>query len=482
MEERSPSQVFGTIASPDLSPTPSHIQDSQHDDTHNIRSSPDDSYAGEINPGASEDRAGKEPRGSELRDQQVLVPESSATHRGETDEVEGDSRSSFRVEETPRERRAAEYYGEEHTHRRSYRVGHHRSSSSTMRYRSRVSSERHRDRSESPRRRRRFDEYWYREEHEHRRRSLRPASLGYFLRRRYSSLSFAVSRSRSRSGVLYRRTQWQPARRAYDPVRSTQLDSRVTRLRRVPSEESVPRESGARYASAMSDDEESSRIIDIDPPVVAGANSETEPVIPKVPLAGYHLEDPRREDYAPGFRRDLHPQEHELVDLTVSTREQHYEARQLTNSRERLSSPSTFVVPTGTEARKRRRDCTSRDHRWNVHGGTAGSILVRKIRSPGRRRHSWAQGPSESEEDNTASPFEGRAGTERRQHSSIASHDTAGVTSAAAQLKKPRNEHDTPGHRQQSPVREYAEYGESTASTSRVTREIQEEPSPGGVS
>lgn len=336
MEERSPSQAFGTIPSPDLSPTSSHIQDSRRD-VHDTRSSPEDSYAGEPNPAESEKRTGNEPSGSEFRDQHVLVAEKSDAHRGETDAKDGDRRSPFRAEETVRGRRAVDYHGEDHSHRRSYRVERHRSSSCTRRCRSR------RERSESPRRRRRFDEHRYREEYERRRRSLKPPSLGYFLRRRYSSLSFAVSRSHSRSGVLYRRTQWQSARRAYDTVRSTQLDRRGTRLRSVRSVETVPRESDGLYGNATSGGQESSRIIDADPPVMVGANSETERVIPKVALAGYHLEDPRSEDYAPGFRRDSHPQEHELVDLTVSTHEQRYEARQLYGSGDASLGPTGLI-------------------------------------------------------------------------------------------------------------------------------------------
>ncbi|KAL1467431.1 hypothetical protein MTO96_042187 [Rhipicephalus appendiculatus] len=262
----------------------------------------------------------------------MLVSEKSGTHPGESSAIDSDCRSLFRAEELTRERRDAEYHAEEHTHRRSYRVERYRSSSYTMRYRSRVSSERHRDRSDSPRRRRRFEEDWYMEEHERRRRSLRPASFGYFWRRQYSSLSFAVSRSHSRSGVLYRRTQRQPARRAYGPVRSMESHQRSTQQHRVRSLETVPREGDWRHGSAMSTEREPSRIIETDPPIEDGVNSEPERVIPKVQLAEYHLEDPRREDYAPGFHRDLHIQEHEVIDLTVSTHERHYEAQELNGS------------------------------------------------------------------------------------------------------------------------------------------------------
>uniref|UniRef100_A0A224Y615 Uncharacterized protein n=1 Tax=Rhipicephalus zambeziensis TaxID=60191 RepID=A0A224Y615_9ACAR len=327
MEEQSSSHSFGTMASPDLSPTSSHIQDSRHDEAHGIRISPEDSYAGELHCGASNNHPGREQSGAVLRDQQVLVSEKSGTHPGESNAIESDRRSLFRAEELTRERRDAEYHAEEHTHRMSYRVERHRSSSYTVSYRSRVSSERHRDRSESSRRRRRSDEHWYREEHERRRRSLRPASLGYFLRRRYSSLSFAVSRSHSRSGVLYRRTTRQPARRAYGPVRSTESDRRSTQQHRVRSLETVPREGDGWHGSAMSTEQEPSRVIETDPPIEDGVNSEPERVIPKVQLAEYHLEDPRREDYAPGFRRNLHLQQYELIDLTVPTHEQHYGAQ-----------------------------------------------------------------------------------------------------------------------------------------------------------
>lgn len=336
MEVWSPSQSSDTVTSPDSSLTSPHIQDYRHDDAREFRFRPISSSDDELDHGSPENRTGREPSGYAFRDQHMLEVDMPGRRRSETDEEVVNCCFPFRSEDSTRERRAVEYYGER-AYRRSYRVERDRSSSCNRRCRSRSSSERRREQSESPRRRRPLVEYRYGEEQERRRRSFRPASMGYFLRRRYLSLSFTVFRSHSRSRVWYRRTQWQPPRRAYYPVRSTQLDRHCTRRRSISADRSAPCE------SAMSGEQESSRIIDADPPVVDRVNFEAERVIPKQPLAGYHLEDPRKEDYAPGFRHDSHPQEHELVDHTVSTQEQSYEVRQVYGSSDASFGPNDQI-------------------------------------------------------------------------------------------------------------------------------------------
>ncbi|KAH8030710.1 hypothetical protein HPB51_011497 [Rhipicephalus microplus] len=303
----------------------SRIKDSQHDGAHGIKHSHADNYAYDFVKGLPKGHPGKEPSGSLPHDQQVMVSENSGTLSGES---LTDRRSHFKAQELTGGSRDAEYHAGKQTHRRPHQVERHRPSSSTMIYRPRASSERHRERSKSPRRRRSFDWYRYREAHERRRSSLSPASRGYSSERRYSSLLFAVSRSRSRSGVLHRRTQWTPAPRPYHPVRLTQSDRRSPQLHHVRSVETVRRVGEGRLSGAMSAEQEHSRIIETDRAVEDVKNSGVERVIPKVPLAGQLLKDPRRENYCPGSRRDSHLQEYELIDRTMFTDEEHYKEAQ----------------------------------------------------------------------------------------------------------------------------------------------------------
>lgn len=334
MEKRSSSESLGTIASPDSPLTQSNIQDSRHIGAHSVRSSHEDVRvaftASEIDNRASGNFTGPEMSSSELRDVASRAVEESVTYRSEPRAMESEHRS-FRAEElTTRERRAAEYHGAEHTHRRSYGPERQRTSSCSRKYKARVSSERHRKRSASPRRRRHVDEHRYREDYERRRRSLKAASLRHLVRRRYSSLSFGGTSSQSRSSALYRRAQRQPSRRMSEYTRST-LEERRARPRRLPSGEPVRRESDGRYRSGMSSDPHAPEMATLtDPPVIVAVNSTSQPerIIPELPLVGYRLEDPRKEDYAPGFRRDPRPQECKSANITSSISEQHYKMQQ----------------------------------------------------------------------------------------------------------------------------------------------------------
>lgn len=134
------------------------------------------------------------------------------------------------------------------------------------------------------------------------------------------------------------------------------------------------------------------------------------------------------------------------------------------------------MEPSGTQERKRSETALQE---------TTGETSVAAQREDPREKHhasgrgqqSRAQEHSESEE-NTASSSKGDAGTERRECSRSASHDTAAQRSVAAQLKKARNEHEPPSRRQPSEVQKYAESeGDSTASTQQASPNIQEEHS-----
>lgn len=127
-----------------------------------------------------------------------------------------------------------------------------------------------------------------------------------------------MSSGQSVPRALYRRKLWHAARRAHNPVRSTQEDRHDTLLRSVPSSEPVPRESDGRFGTASSSEPEAPT----EPPVLLAANSQAERIIPQVTLTGYHLHDPRGEDYAPGFRGYTIREEHKPEDRRTSAPEE----------------------------------------------------------------------------------------------------------------------------------------------------------------
>nr|XP_050047824.1 uncharacterized protein LOC126544525 [Dermacentor andersoni]XP_054917061.1 uncharacterized protein LOC126544525 [Dermacentor andersoni]XP_054917062.1 uncharacterized protein LOC126544525 [Dermacentor andersoni] len=333
MEKRSSSEFLGTIASPDSPMTQSNVQDSRRIDTLiGVRSSREDdrvAFGSEVDSRASGNSTDTGTSGSELRDVALRSVEESVTCRSEARAMESEDRF-FRAEETTRERRAAEYRGAEHAHRSSYGPERQRTTAYSRKYKARVSSERRQKRSESPRRRRPVDEHWSREDYERRRRNLRAASLRHLVRRRYSSLSFGVTSGQSRSSALYRRAQWQPSRRMPESKRSTLDDRRDVRPRHLPSVETVRRESDGMRGSAPSSEPHAPGTATLaDPPaiVAVSSTSQSERIIPELPLVGYHLEDPRKEDYAPGFRREPRPQEYKPVN-PASVSEEHYKMQQ----------------------------------------------------------------------------------------------------------------------------------------------------------
>lgn len=324
MEERYSSNCSGSIESPDLSPPSSHMADSEHDDTFETRHSHEDCYVSESHFRVSEHCAGKKMTVSKLRERCVRAADKSATYCGEPDAAETEPRFSWRIDGVRHDQQSAKYCGVERRHRVSHREERDQTSCSIRERHSRGLSERRRKGSESPRRHHHFDGYRYREELERRRRCWKSASIGSFLRRRYTSLSFSVSRVQSRPCTLYRRKLCHPARRARGLTRSAQKDSHDTRLRNVTSNEPATRESDGRFGSSPSSESEALT----EPPVLLAANSQAERIIPQVPLTGYHLQDPRDEHYAPGFRGYSICEGHKLRDHTTSAFEEH-NAKQL---------------------------------------------------------------------------------------------------------------------------------------------------------
>ncbi|KAL3218781.1 hypothetical protein MRX96_031320 [Rhipicephalus microplus] len=263
----------------------SRIKDSQHDGAHGIKRSHADNYAYDLLKGPPKGHPAKESSGSLPHDQQVLVSENSGTLSGES---LTDRRSLVRAQELTGGSRDAEYHAGKQMPRRSHQVERHRPSSSTMIYRPRASSERHRERSKSPRRR--------------------------------QVVRVPASCTEERNG--------RQRLRAYHPVRLTQSDRRSPQQHHVRSVETVRRGGEGRLGGAMSAEQEHSRIIETGRAVEDVKNSGFERVIPKVPLAGQHLKDPRRENYSPGSRRDSHLQEYELIDRRMFTDAENYKEAQ----------------------------------------------------------------------------------------------------------------------------------------------------------
>lgn len=135
--------------------------------------------------------------------------------------------------------------------------------------------------------------------------------------------------------VLHGRTEWHTSRGAPDPSRSTQEDRHDAQLHNVPSVELLPPEYGERCGCDVCRDPRASRTL-AESPVAAAVNSlasQTERVIPPLPMLGYHPEDPRRNDYATEFRSDMFLREElRWVDLRASTSKERYMGRQLNSS------------------------------------------------------------------------------------------------------------------------------------------------------
>lgn len=353
-KKQSSSEYVGAVTSPDLPPTSSRTQSYEHVDVSGASASQEARHDSDAERRSPEYYTDTEMRASELRDEQVCEFDRAGTYRSEVDARETERRFSFRTEERSRHRREAEDHGEARMHRRFRREEYPYSSYRSRSYSSRVLSDRRRYRSESPRRRRHSEERRSREYHERRMRGLQQTSPSYLLRRRYSSLSFSISRGQSRPRALYRRTQWQPSRRAHYRTRSIQGEHRNTHIRGVPPTERTAHESNRRYGSDVYTDQESPRTLNGPSPMVP-VNSQTERIIPEIPLVGYHLEDPRRDDYRAGFHRGTLRQDDKLVELRASTHDEHYNGQALNGSsnttrRNPLQIHSSFPQPPVTGA------------------------------------------------------------------------------------------------------------------------------------
>ncbi|KAH6945799.1 hypothetical protein HPB50_009985 [Hyalomma asiaticum] len=311
------------------------MADSQHDDTFGARRSGEDGYLAESHFRVSEQRAGEKMTASELRERPVRVANQSATHRGEPDATETEHRFHSSNNGVRHDQQSAAV---ERRRRASHREERERASCSRRERQSRILRERRRNGSESPRRHRHFDGYRYREELGRRSRCWKSPSMGYFSRRRYPSPSSTVSRSQSRQRDLYRRKLCHPERRAHCPTRSTEEDRHDIRLRNVTSNEPAPHESGGHFDTAPSSELEAST----ERPVLLAANWQTERIIPKVQLAGYHLQDPRRKDYGSRFRDKSIREGYNMENRTTSTLEKR-NIKQLYDNNSSLAGPSSQI-------------------------------------------------------------------------------------------------------------------------------------------
>lgn len=135
--------------------------------------------------------------------------------------------------------------------------------------------------------------------------------------------------------VLHRRTEYHASRGAPDPPRSTQENRHGMQLHDVPSVELLPPEYGGRCGSDAHREPQGSRTLAESPMVAAvnTLNTQTERVIPELPMVGYHLNDPRKADYSTQVRSDMFLEEEgRWVDLRASTPDEHYMGHQLNRS------------------------------------------------------------------------------------------------------------------------------------------------------